>query len=74
MAQTMKASSPKEHLEQELKIHNRIIAFIDDDNNKSKKHVDGTPVYHSSELLFLLQNEQVDEMIIATQTFRLKKK
>jgi FlaA1/EpsC-like NDP-sugar epimerase len=64
----------KRTLEQELKIHNRIIAFIDDDNNKSKKHVDGTPVYHSSELLFLLQNEQVDEMIIATTNLSPEKK
>lgn len=64
----------KRALEQDLKIHHRIIAFIDDDLNKNKKQLDGTPIYHSSDIPFLLQNESIDELIIATTNLTPEKK
>lgn len=64
----------KRTLEMDQKTNNRIIAFMDDDLTKTKKSVDGIRIYHSSDLLYILQEEQVDELIIATTSLSPEKK
>jgi FlaA1/EpsC-like NDP-sugar epimerase len=64
----------KRTLEMDQKTHNRIVAFIDDDTAKKKKSIDGTQIFHSTELLYILQNEKVDEFIIATTSLSPEKK
>lgn len=64
----------KRTFEMDQKTHNRIIAFIDDDTTKKKKSIDGTQIFHSSDLLYILQNEKVDELVIATTNLSTEKK
>jgi FlaA1/EpsC-like NDP-sugar epimerase len=64
----------KRTLEMDSKVHNRIVAFIDDDVTKTKKSIDGIKIYHSSDFLYVLQNEKVDELIIASTTLSSEKK
>ncbi|MEO8172491.1 MAG: nucleoside-diphosphate sugar epimerase/dehydratase [Sediminibacterium sp.] len=64
----------KRTFELDQKTHNRIVAFIDDDKTKKKKSIDGTQVFHSSDLLYILQNEKVDELVIATTNVSSEKK
>jgi FlaA1/EpsC-like NDP-sugar epimerase len=52
-------------LEQDTQMHNRVVAFLDDDISKSKKSIDGVRIYEASNLSYVLQNEEVDELVIA---------
>ncbi|MBV9988360.1 MAG: polysaccharide biosynthesis protein [Chitinophagaceae bacterium] len=64
----------KRTLELDHKIHNRVVAFIDDEKNKTGKSIDGIRIYHSDDFLYVLQNERVDELIIATTGLSSEKK
>jgi FlaA1/EpsC-like NDP-sugar epimerase len=64
----------KRTLEMDIRLNNRIVAFIDDNVTKTGKSIDGIRIYHSSDLTKLLQNERVDEMIIATTALSPEKK
>ena len=61
-------------LEQDQKIHYRVIAFIDDDRDKTKKAIDGVRIYHSSDLENLILAEKIDELIIASEVLSVEKK
>lgn len=61
-------------LEQDYKLNYRIIAFIDDDPDKIKKAIDGIRIYHSTDFLYLLQTEKIDELIIAAENITIEKK
>lgn len=64
----------KRTLEMDAKVHNRVVAFVDDDLSKTKKSVDGITIHHSSELMYLLLNSKVDELVIASTTLSPEKK
>ena len=64
----------KRLLDQDMKINNRVIAFIDDDKEKIKKFIAGVKIIHSSELPWIFENEKVDELIIATTELTTEKK
>ncbi|MDB5209329.1 MAG: polysaccharide biosynthesis protein [Sediminibacterium sp.] len=64
----------KRTLELDPKTQNRIVAFIDDDIAKTRKSIDGARIFHSSDFLYLIQNEHVDELIIATTVLSTEKK
>ncbi|NCI49059.1 polysaccharide biosynthesis protein [Sediminibacterium roseum] len=64
----------KRALEMDTRIYNRVIAFMDDDRYKTRLSVDGIPVFQSSDFELLLENEHVDEMIIASTSISAGKK
>jgi FlaA1/EpsC-like NDP-sugar epimerase len=64
----------KRTMEMDVRTYNRIIAFIDDDFAKTKKSIDGVKIYHSSDLLYLLENELVDELVITVTGLSPEKK
>lgn len=45
----------------------KVIAFIDDNKQKSKKMLEGAKIYHSSQLEKLLATKKVEELIISIQ-------
>ena len=51
-----------------------IVAFIDDDKKKSKKHLNGVPVVRYGEFVKMLANQSVDELIIASFSLSTKRK
>jgi FlaA1/EpsC-like NDP-sugar epimerase len=64
----------KRTLEQDQKIHYRIVAFIDDNTAKTKKEIDGIKIYHSTNLADLLLDADIDELIIATSDIPIEQK
>ncbi len=48
----------------------RALAFVDDNPAKRGKRMEGTPIYHSSELSALLDKEEVAHIIVAVQNPR----
>ncbi|HEX3079624.1 MAG TPA: nucleoside-diphosphate sugar epimerase/dehydratase, partial [Puia sp.] len=71
---TEEGIATKRTLELDHKIHYNVIAFLDDSTNKAKKSIDRTLIRHSSELSAVLQNEEIDELIIATPGLSVEKK
>jgi len=51
-----------------------ILAFIDDDKKKSKKHLNGVPVIRYGELANILTTQNIDELIIASFSLSTKRK
>ena len=45
----------------------KVIAFVDDDQKKSNKKIEGIPIYHSSKLEELQQNNEIKHLILAIQ-------
>ncbi len=45
----------------------KVMAFMDDDIRKSKKYLEGIPIYHSSDLDMLLKGNEVKHLIISIQ-------
>lgn len=64
----------KRTLEQDTKFVYRVIAFIDEDSDKSKKSIDGIRIYHLSDLTEIVLSERVDELIIAAENLSIDKK
>jgi FlaA1/EpsC-like NDP-sugar epimerase len=56
--------------------HNNIslLAFIDDDRKKNNKVLDGIPIINFSELNKLVQEQEVDELVIASFTITPQRK
>jgi FlaA1/EpsC-like NDP-sugar epimerase len=56
--------------------HNNIslLAFIDDDRKKNNKVLDGIPIINFSELTKLVQEQEVDELVIASFTITPQRK
>lgn len=64
----------KRTLEQDQRVHYRVVAFIDDDPAKSGKAVDGIQIYRSEELPLIIMSEKPEELIIATPGLSAEKK
>jgi FlaA1/EpsC-like NDP-sugar epimerase len=61
-------------LEQDQQFHYSVTSFIDSDITKTKKVLDGINVYHYTDLPKLMQQQKIDELIIASETLSTEKK
>jgi FlaA1/EpsC-like NDP-sugar epimerase len=52
----------------------KVIAFVDDDPRKAGKSIEDIRIYHSEKLDYLLANNAVDHLIIASQTMKTSRK
>lgn len=52
----------------------KAIAFVDDDPKKAGKSIEDVRIYHSDKLDFLLSNNQVEHLIIASQQMKNSRK
>ena len=57
----------KRTLEHDPKISMNLLAFIDDDDRKVNKVIDGIKIYAAQELEWLITGEHVDDLIIAAE-------
>jgi FlaA1/EpsC-like NDP-sugar epimerase len=57
----------KRTLDRETQTVYRVVAFVDDDQKKSGKAIEGTPVYTTEKLDELLKNKNIDQLIISIQ-------
>jgi len=57
----------KRTLDHDIKINMLITAFIDDDERKIGKAIDGIKIYHTREFQNLINNDKIDNLIIASQ-------
>ena len=48
----------------------KILAFVDDNEKKKGRKIEGIPVYHTSQLENLLEENQVDHLIISIQNIK----
>lgn len=61
-------------LDRDASIRYKVIGFIDDDEKKKGRSLEGVFVYHSSELKQILQEFDVEFLIISIQTISSKRK
>jgi len=57
----------KRTLDHDNKVNMLLMAFIDDDERKTGKAIDGIKIYHTREFLSLIRQEKIDDLIIASQ-------
>lgn len=57
----------KRTLDHDNKVNMLLIAFIDDDERKTGKAIDGIKIYHTREFLSLIKDDNIDDLIIASQ-------
>ena len=57
----------KRTLDHDIKINMLLTAFIDDDERKTSKAIDGIKIYHTRDFLNLIKNDKIDDLIIASQ-------
>lgn len=56
----------KRTLDHDNKVNMLLTAFIDDDERKVGKSIDGIKIFHTREFLSLVKQEKIDDLIIAT--------
>jgi FlaA1/EpsC-like NDP-sugar epimerase len=64
----------KRTLDHDPKVNMTMIAFIDDDERKSGKVIDGVKIYHPSEIGNLIKDEKVDDLLIGTHNLLPERK
>lgn len=57
----------KRILDLDTKINMLLTAFIDDDERKTGKAIEGIKIYHTRDFLKLIKNDKIDDLIIASQ-------
>lgn len=57
----------KRTLDHDNKVNMLLTAFIDDDDRKTGKSIDGIKIYHTRDFLNLIRNDKIDDLIIASQ-------
>ncbi len=57
----------KRTLDHDNKVNMLLTAFIDDDERKVGKAIDGIKIFHTREFLMLLKQEKIEDLIIASQ-------
>ena len=57
----------KRTLDHDNKVNMFLTAFIDDDERKTGKAIDGIKIYHTREFLSLIKDDKIDDLIIASQ-------
>lgn len=66
--------STKRALEHDMTANIQMVLFIEDDQRKVGKNIDGIKICSSNQLEFLLKNYLIDELIIATTKLPSKRK
>jgi len=56
----------KRTLDHDSDINMNVIAFVDDDVRKTGKVVDSVKIFHSSDLIKIIENERVHDLVLAT--------
>lgn len=64
----------KRTLDHDAKVNMYLIAFIDDDERKRGKVIDGIRIYHTSEIESLILHEKVDDLIISSHNIQPEKR
>ncbi len=64
----------KRTLDHDAKVNMNLVAFIDDDERKRGKVIDGIKIYHASEIGNLILEEKIDNLLIATQNLPSEQK
>lgn len=64
----------KRTLDHDPKVNMTVIAFIDDDDRKAGKVVDGIKIFHSRDLNNLITDEKVDDLLIGTHNLQPERK
>lgn len=64
----------KRTLDHDTKINMTLVAFVDDDERKSNKAIDGIKIHHTSDLANLFAKNQIDDLLIATPNLTAGKK
>lgn len=64
----------KRTLDHDNKVNMLLTAFIDDDERKTGKAIDGIKIYHTREFLSLIKNDKIDDLIIAAQNILPERK
>ena len=64
----------KRTLEHDPKVSMQLVAFIDDDERKVNKVIDGIKIYAASELEWLITGDHIDDIIIASMSIPPEKK
>lgn len=64
----------KRTLDQDNKINYKVIAFIDDSQEKAGKRIDGVPIFHGAELKNVIEKSRVDELVISIQNIAKNRK
>ncbi|WP_306644180.1 polysaccharide biosynthesis protein [Sanyastnella coralliicola] len=64
----------KQAIDRDLESGVNVIAFIDDEKNKSGKKIEGASIYHSSKAEEFFSQGKVDEMIISIQNLGPERK
>ena len=64
----------KRTLDHDPKVNMSIVAFIDDDERKAGKVVDGIKIYHPTEIENLIKAEKVDDLLIGTSNLLPERK
>lgn len=64
----------KRTLEHDVGVDKNIIAYLDDDEGKIGKSIDGLKIYDSVDLLKVIEKWSVDELIFATEKIPIEKK
>lgn len=64
----------KRTLEHDSKVSMSLVAFIDDDQRKASKVIDGIKIYAASDLEWLVMDDRIDDIIIASQNIPPEKK
>jgi len=57
----------KRTLDHDNKVNMMLMAFIDDDERKAGKAIDGIKIFHTRDFLRLIKEEKLDDLIIAAQ-------
>ncbi len=55
----------KRTLDHDLKVNMSVVAFLDDDERKSNKGIDGVRICHSNELKSFIVNNEISDLLIA---------
>lgn len=57
----------KRTLDQDAETKLKVVAFVDDDEKKARKTLEGVPIYHTRKLVKLIEDQEIDQIILAIQ-------
>ena len=64
----------KRTLDHDPKVNMALVAFIDDDERKTGKAIDGVKIYHANDVRNIILHDKIDDLIIAAQNLSPERK
>ncbi len=55
----------KKAIEQDAKLNQKVAAFIDDNEIKKGKSIEGSPIYHASRISEIITSKKIDQIVVA---------